>query len=590
MRWLRKLFPLTLAVLLILMFSEPLIPEATAQSEGSISFQPNVIPELQIHFVEEFFRFQWLNNRFDLKLLISYEDKLLSLRDFSEKDKAIKWHELVSKATESMYEFGYQIADIPEIVADNVDYLLWKVEGASFDVDEIELEVIDDEDYNITRFHLPDNLVLSYEDLWLYDFTVSQLDKTTTKIENVKGKSSWNLDPITFSSPVITVNSEDVTFQDIADADTANGWEAFKACERSENRCYVSGARLVLTNSSTLTDSLCQIVFNSSCVSTHSQVLITVEIGCSLTFGTLIDAATRRTKNGVSLLFVNAGNKKFIRIIQGVAGATIYLYSSSFQQTGYSKSTYSGMFRSIPSGSRIWNCILDNVYPFSSTLDIYRTTILNAYYGMGQVAMLYSDDLLIHDNNYAFYFRGGTPQTIRNVVAKNNGVIYAYALTSDRTLINPDIDDWSFGWVSSSGSVIRQYTYDLLCTYPNGTTINGTETGARATIRHYGQAGATDYNATLGEDGTITQQTLSMGFYNQTGGDTIYSYNPYNLRLWNLTGYQDLNMNFTLTEETDWTISLAPETEGDIATGFIFGGILAILIMTVLGLAYIGKK
>jgi len=136
---------------------------------------------------------------------------------------------------------------------------------------------------------------------------------------------------------------------------------------------------------------------------------------------------------------------------------------------------------------------------------------------------------------------------------------------------------------------MRQYTFGLTVTYPNGTAINGTSTGARATIQHYGQAQSTDYNATLGEDGTITQQTLSMGFYNSTGGDTIYSYNPYNLRVWNVTGYQDYNLNFTLSDKTNWTITLTP-TENGIATGFIFGGILAFLIMTVLGLAYIGKR
>jgi hypothetical protein len=104
----------------------------------------------------------------------------------------------------------------------------------------------------------------------------------------------------------------------------------------------------------------------------------------------------------------------------------------------------------------------------------------------------------------------------------------------------------------------------------------------------YGQGYSVLYNATLNGDGTIETQTLSKEFYNSTGGDTPYSYEPFNLKIYNCSGYQPYESNFTLSEATSVTIALQPE-EG-IATGFIFGGILTFLIMTVLGLAYIGKR
>jgi len=200
-----------------------------------ITFQPNSIPALKIRFVEEFFRFKWFNNTFDLKLLICYNDthgiKELSLRDFWEKtDRVVKWKEIVSKATESMYEFGYTITDIPLEIAANVEYLIWKIEGSSFEASEVEIEIIEplEQSYNITRFHLPDNLVLSYEDLWLYNFSVTHLNKFETKVEGVKGKTEWNLDPIIFSGGIITIVGQEglgdteenaYGFQDIYNSD-----------------------------------------------------------------------------------------------------------------------------------------------------------------------------------------------------------------------------------------------------------------------------------------------------------------------------------------------------------------------------------
>lgn len=204
-----------------------------SESKGKITFLPNAIESLSIHFVEEFFRFQWMDNIFDLKLLIGYNDtggiKELSLRDFWEKtDRVVKWTEICKRATRRMYEFGYRIEDIPQEIADNVSFLVWKIEGANFDVNIIEIERIDslrELGYNLTRFHLPDRLTLSYEDLWQYNFTVSHRNKFETVIKNVQSKTNWNLDPIVFSDDETTVTGyteEDrCDYNDLYDADLA---------------------------------------------------------------------------------------------------------------------------------------------------------------------------------------------------------------------------------------------------------------------------------------------------------------------------------------------------------------------------------
>ena len=70
-----------------------------------------------------------------------------------------------------------------------------------------------------------------------------------------------------------------------------------------------------------------------------------------------------------------------------------------------------------------------------------------------------------------------------------------------------------------------------------------------------------------------------MGFYNQTGANTIYDYNPYHLEITNATGYQDYSGNFTLSEKTSWEISLQTEsTTGGLGLGLGMGLVLALMV------------
>jgi len=161
-------------------------------------------------------------------------------------------------------------------------------------------------------------------------------------------------------------------------------------------------------------------------------------------------------------------------------------------------------------------------------------------------------------------FIGSNGVTMKNIFGRGftSHAIRCQSITANNYLVNPDFDSWTFYWEGvNTGEVYRQYEFDLTVTYPNGTAINGTSTGTRVVIQHYGNNSGVDYNATLNGDGTINQTRLTMGFYNQTGGDTIYSYNPFNLQVTNTTGYQDINMNFTLDEKKDWTKALTAEIQ-----------------------------
>ncbi len=119
-------------------------------------------------------------------------------------------------------------------------------------------------------------------------------------------------------------------------------------------------------------------------------------------------------------------------------------------------------------------------------------------------------------------------------------------------LVNVDSDSWSMTWFSTgSGETYRQYEFDLNVTDTSGTPIQN----ANVTVKHYGQTEAQDFSVLTGANGSFSTQTLTMGFYNQTGGDTIYSYNPHNLTV-TASGYRTYTANITLNDKTDWTITL----------------------------------
>lgn len=570
--------------LVLTVFSEPLIPEAIAQSQGSISFMPNVIPELHIHFVEEFFRFQWLDNRFDLKLLIHWNGKNHSLRDFwKDTGKAVKWQNMCRKATESMYEFGYVIEDIPQAIADKVDYLVWKIEGASFDDSDINVEMIEDLglDYNITRFQLPDNLVLSYEDLWLYNFTVSHPSKLETKVEGAKGRTAWHLDPVTYSMPTMTctggAEGSELTFWDFWNASNINGWNV--SCQTCENATkplghqdtqFLFNCTLQIGDGSNVTwfaDERVQVVFCDFAKVASYYKLIDVKAKANFRLGKLVNATSHSTSNGVSIIDLYDG---------GYSGYVIYSYfcnSSHFYSftgiTSMSSSQtflvrYGDVFNSVFMGKAGTSSI--QFIPYD--MDCYNVYIVNGASAMrGGVGSTFEEITLLDSQELSFL---GVSATISSLYMRSVTRIQVDS-RFDSWLINPDYDTWAIIWhLALNKKLHRQYTYDLTVTYQNGTTINGTATGCRVTISHYGQASATDYNATLGADGTIPQQTLTMGFYNQTGGSTLYNYNPYHLHIWNLTGYDEYQGNFTLSQETDLTISLTPEAKTDPTARFTY--------------------
>jgi len=224
----------------------------------------------------------------------------------------------------------------------------------------------------------------------------------------------------------------------------------------------------------------------------------------------------------------------------------------------------------------------------NSIVDIYRLTAQKGTSALRPLTGIATyNDILIHSYTRAFYTQASADPIFKNIVIKNSSYIaYATFYTGDFKIINGISDNWAFFWSGTcTGEIYRQYEFDLNTTFSNATAIEN----ANVTLSYYGEGGGTISSWLTFSNGSIPTQTLTMGFYNQTGGNTIYDYNPYSIAI-TKDGYQTYSKNFTLGEKTDWTIALQTETSGDgvyMGYGLAF---LTLIIGLVIGVLVGSKK
>jgi len=463
-----------------------------------------------------------------------------------------------------MYEFGYNIENIPPALANNVTYLLWKIEGASFDVSLIELKQIDETEENLTRIHLPDNLILSYEDLVLYGLSVSHLSKIETKIGNVTSKSEWFLDPIVFSGGIITITDYDTKGGACSHEDIYNAMQN-STFQKQGDRQYYSNARIVIGNGSGSTwfvDSSVQIEFNASVVSASYQNLYEVKTNAFLEFGSVIDNATKRTWKGVSVIF----HQSIYHTIAFVHGSNVYVYSSHFNAGDY---PYEEM-ACVRTNKRIWNCDFQNCYVGGTDLNMFNCDFVEGLTAIRRPTGGTYEKLRITTISYALYFYGLHGVTVSNLYVRNCSYLArAWDISADSYFIDFDTDTWKLLnlELGGTGEIYRQYSFDLVVS--NATSGNLVQ-----------NANVTIYNAYLNQtwefvtdaSGEIPTQTFLLGHYNTTGGDVLYDYGLYELNIthgdyWEYRGY------FKPTEKTRLCVCLhdpKPLTYGIWLMGILF--------------------
>ncbi len=119
-------------------------------------------------------------------------------------------------------------------------------------------------------------------------------------------------------------------------------------------------------------------------------------------------------------------------------------------------------------------------------------------------------------------------------------------------ILNGDSDTWDVEFGSGCAyNVYRNYEFDLTVYFQNGSYVNN----ANVTISN-SYLGSSDSWLTFA-NGSIPQQVYDMGHYNITGGDTIYSYNPYNLTI-SMSGYETYTDLVNITRKENLRVSLTP--------------------------------
>lgn len=540
--------------------------EEDPQATGEITYQPNTIPEVEFYYEDHNFVLEYKSFYMKIRPFVIYQGQYYGLKQIVEWIQAhypsISYKWLVEKGLDLIH-YGFNLTEIPQEVADKIDYLGFRLVDLNFPLSWIKLVKLSAKNPSPIALYISEaNLWFSFQDLQLFGYSVEYINSTYVLIGNVKGKTDWNLDPITRSGDTmsITGGTEESPIENVY-------WEFW-------NASYVNGWNLAFRNQFGA-----QFAFNGTLqigdwetetwvTDEEKQVLFFGE-NDSMYFadyshfrnGELIDESTKTTSRGCSLYFNYTG--PYSMGIWGDYESDVIFYDTTFRiLNGYFWTWFDGNLT-------YYGCKFINVGELCTSVDgtsnWYDVKVVENDGLYFEEPMPSMEDITVLNTTYIawFYLYGNI--TIKELYGRN-AQEYSFVIgyskpDSNVYLLNPDVDSWTFRYSSAiTTEIYRQYTFDAFICYRNGTGINGTSTGARVVISHYGQAYAVDYNETLGEDGALTTQTLSKEFFNQTGGDIPYSYEPFNIQISNVSGYQDYNANFTLSGKTSWEISLLEET------------------------------
>lgn len=580
---------LFLSVVFLLVFSFVPLVQNQEVKNANITFQPNSIPDVNVYYQDYSFVFEYKTFFIRIRPFAIYNGTYYDMKQIVTWIKTnypnVNYTWLIDKAEKAIH-YGFNLTKLPQNVADKINYLGFRLVDLNFPLSFLSLERTSN---NLTEIHIPRaNLAFSFKDLFQYGYKVGVVNKTYILVGDVKGEVDLYFDPLAYSSGIITLTGYSTegtgaSLWDIWNASNANGWGVFHNNNES-NVQYQSDARIYVgdgENTTWLVDTGVQLFFSNL----NSLNLIWVKTNSSLRFGKVLDSTARTSEDGVSVSTTTTATM----MIQVANDANLYLYSSKFHSDIAIASTNTVYIRE---NNKIWETDFDNVGLEGAVedADIYRVNIKKANYALEDVTGTLQDILVEESDNAALLFNQAVDVTFANGTFKNNNrLVTIESGNADIIFIDCTVDTWNFLWYSSNVNVLRKNTFSLTITYPNGTAINGTATGARAVIQHYGNNSAVDYNATLGEDGTISTQTLTMGFYNQTGGNTIYDYNPYGLTIYNASGYQTYTKNFTLSDKTRWTIALTPTPQPAPSTILAIAG-FAFVMFTVATAIFILKR
>jgi len=356
---------------------------------------------------------------------------------------------------------------------------------------------------------------------------------------------------ITYSAPTITLTGGTYNFTDIYAADVAGGWGVVFDNDGT-GRQYEFNARIVVGdgtvgNAANLTDTDKQITFKDILTSS-SQSDIYVTRYSTMVLGVLVNETQRIVRSGCQILSLEGTASTYI--IRGDGSAlNVYLYASTISHV------YSAVITYLSNPGRIWGCSLigPGVSGTRPDASCYDTIIYNRYTAM--LGVTWGTDNLLVLNSKNCIVASTPSSTFRGVEYRGLGdFLMGHKIDAWHYIVDCEAPEpWTVTWGTFySGGFIRQYTWNTLIKDNNGLPIQN------ANVILYRANGTQAFNVLTAVDGTIVEQTVSRGFYNQTGGATLYDSGPFNLTV-TAPGYINHSINnITLTEPIDWEIALTP--------------------------------
>jgi hypothetical protein len=366
------------------------------------------------------------------------------------------------------------------------------------------------------------------------------------------------------SSNTITVTgytqAAPCTFNDLYNADVAGGWG--KVARQGTNQ-FLFNCKLVIGDGSVTTffsDSLKQVVFADGLFSANTQRLIDVRNNATLTLGVLADAATKRTRDGVTVFSLESTYYGHMIYPQSDS-ALVYLYGCSFfgvsaeswwqaiaayniNCNGRSYPHISQYTSDVPQDYN--NIIVSGEGTTGSGYGIRRpnsATMLNNLFISAPSTKVWFQSASGTAKN--LYFRGpGYTARMDSVTAGN----HCYIINADDAGAA-----WSISWAASpNANLYRQYELDLTV---SETAENGDDLLEEVTVTLKDKNNNTVFTQTTNAAGAIATQTVTHGYFDQTHGSTEQQSGPFTLYL-TKPGYTPQSIPLPLNEKTKLTTSL----------------------------------
>jgi hypothetical protein len=557
----KKTVYVSLIILMLGLSVFPVKPVEAQQSTGSISFQPSEIPNIGFDYnVQEYqFELTWKQFYLNIKPFAIYNGQRLEF------DQIIPWiknnypnvdYRWAVQKFKNYHRWGYWLEKLPQDVADNLDYLGFDVSDTNIPLNTVEIEEVQSDNFTFKRIHIAERFTLDFYELYERGFEVS-INKTMILIGKVKGKTDLDLDPITYGAPLITVvgftEGTPCTFWDLWNASNVNGWNVVN---NTCNTQYKFWAHIVIGNGWTDTwfgDEEKQIVFADGISSVHWENKILVKTDGTFRVGVLMDSINKIGGRGCAIQLLETTYYSYLIKSQN---GFVQLYGSTFVAP-YRNYNYIQILNLDP----VYDCIFDRTLKFYySNGDFERVTMIEPFNGGLVVSEgTFNDFLISNATNYAIFNQAANNITISNLINRNspNFIQITSTTTGQVYLIDTVSDTWGIIWAGlpNNGTLWRQNTLNLNVVDQDGEPLEDVE----VLITYSGQGSLEEvYFGLTPGNGAIPEQTITKGFYNETGGNTLYPFEPYTVSM-RRAGYLTNIFLFNFSNPVNWTIPLMPD-------------------------------